>query len=379
MILKKSGLFDLEKLRTLCLFQADHNHNNKFLGREMMNKAVKDSLIAPEQYSVPGKKAISHALNKTLLFDNVRYQKANMCITSCDLKSCYDRIVHSPAMIAARSIGTPNEPLISFFSSLQQVKYYTRTAYGISADTFGGIEKGYLHNPQGAGQGNGAAKQLWAIVSSKMFKVLHELGLASLIKTPISNTGLWLVGFAYVDDSDLFTFATNNGPEETVKKMQEIVNVWEKVAKVTGGAIAPLKCWWYMINFTWDQFGNWRYTTKDEMPYKLTANDAQDEVKIIKRLEVNDAQEMLGVFISPSGNNERQIQNLLSKAHDYAERVRTCHTYRHEAWLGLTTMAMKALEYCLPATTLTEKDCDKIMWPLLQQFLPRCGVNRYIK
>ena len=30
MIFKKAGLFDITKLRTLCLFQADHNHNNKF-------------------------------------------------------------------------------------------------------------------------------------------------------------------------------------------------------------------------------------------------------------------------------------------------------------------------------------------------------------
>ena len=32
MILKKAGLFDIEKLSTLCLFQADYNHNNKYLG-----------------------------------------------------------------------------------------------------------------------------------------------------------------------------------------------------------------------------------------------------------------------------------------------------------------------------------------------------------
>ena len=119
----------------------------------------------------------------------IRYKKTNMCMTSCDLKSCYDRIVHSPAMLAARSIGTPRALLISFFSSLQQVKYYTRTVYGLSEKTFGGIEKGYLHNPQGAGQGNGAAPQLWAIVSSKKFAMLHDLGLASCITTPISNTG----------------------------------------------------------------------------------------------------------------------------------------------------------------------------------------------
>ena len=63
------------------------------------------NMLAPEQYSVTGKKCISHVVNKTILFDNVRYAKSCLCMTSCDLKSCYNRIAHAPAMIAARSMG----------------------------------------------------------------------------------------------------------------------------------------------------------------------------------------------------------------------------------------------------------------------------------
>ena len=379
MILKKAGLFDLDKLRTLCLFQADHNHNNKFLGKEMMSHALKNSCIAPEQYSVTGKKAISHALNKTLLFDNIRYNKGCLSLTSCDLKSCYDRIVHNPAMLALRSCGVPKQPLISFFSSLQNVKYYTRTAFGISDETFGGIEKGFTQKPQGSGQGNGAAPQIWAIVSSKMFAMLHELGLASVIKAPISGTSLWLVGFAYVDDSDLFTYSKSHDVEETVKKMQCIVTAWERAAKVTGGAIAPLKCWWYLVTFQWNKHGEWRYGKAQENEIKMLAKDADEKLHEIKRLDCSEAQEMLGVHIAPDGSSKAQLKVLTEKARDYAERLRICHTYRHEAWLGLTTIATKSIEYCLPATTLSEKECDSIMWILLKEFLPRSGVNRFVK
>ena len=56
MILKKAGLYNLEKLRTLCLFQADFNHNNKFLGKSTMAHATEHQLTAAEQYSTPGKK-----------------------------------------------------------------------------------------------------------------------------------------------------------------------------------------------------------------------------------------------------------------------------------------------------------------------------------
>lgn len=84
----------------------------------------------------------------------------------------------------------------------------------------------------------GAAPQIWAIVSSKMFAMLHKLGLATLVKTPISDTGLWLVGFAYVDNLDLFTYSLTHNIDETVQNMQKIVTAWEAAVKVTGGAIA---------------------------------------------------------------------------------------------------------------------------------------------
>ena len=60
MILKKSGLYNVDKLRTIVLYEADFNHNNKFLGKSMMQYAVPRNLIAKEKYSIPKKKAIDH-------------------------------------------------------------------------------------------------------------------------------------------------------------------------------------------------------------------------------------------------------------------------------------------------------------------------------
>ena len=380
MILKKAGLFNIEKLRTLCLFQADHNHNNKFLGRNLMAHAVKNNAMAKEQFSVIGKRSISHALNKTLLFDAIRYQKYCAGHTSCDLKSCFDRIVHTPAMLAARSCGIPKPPLVSFFATLQEVQYHTRTCYGVSEETFGGMESNFSHAPQGAGQGNGAAPQLWALVSSKMFSILHELGLATIVSLPISGTDLHIVGFAYVDDSDLFTFSTSHDINETVNKMQIIVDAWERSAKLTGGAIAPLKCWWYLIMFEWNDNGDWKYgSLNDTNQIKLTACDENAERQEIKYLRPYEAQEMLGVYIAPDGNCDVQYGHLLDRARQLADKMRTTPCYQHEAWLGLTSIAMKSIEYCVPATTLSKEQCDTIMWQLIKEFLPKAGINRYIK
>ena len=111
----------------------------------------------------------------------------------------------------------------------------------------------------------------------------------------------------------------------------------------------------------------------------MSALDADNNRQQVQCLASNQAQEMLGVFIAPDGNHKEQFQNLLSKAKFLGERNRTIPAYSHEAWTGLTHIAMKSLEYCLPSTNLTKSECTTIMWELLRAFLPKAGINRYIK
>ena len=58
MILKKEGITDIDRLRTIVLFESDYNHNNKYLGRHMMKHCMKNKMMAKEQYSVPGKNVL---------------------------------------------------------------------------------------------------------------------------------------------------------------------------------------------------------------------------------------------------------------------------------------------------------------------------------
>ena len=51
----------------------------------MMKQTMDNGLMTKKQCSIMGKKSISNALNKTLLFDNLRYQKVCLSLTSCDL------------------------------------------------------------------------------------------------------------------------------------------------------------------------------------------------------------------------------------------------------------------------------------------------------
>ena len=62
----------------------------------------------------------------------------------------------------------------------------------------------------------------------------------------------------------------------------------------------------------------------------------------------------------------------------WAEKVRTGAIDKRDAWQALTLTIMKKLEYPLLALTLTEKECDFIMAPILKSALPRPGLCRNI-
>ena len=160
------------------LIEADFNLNNKYIGRDMLCKAEKALLLANEQYgSRKRKTAILHALNKRLTFDILRQQKKGSAICSSDLKSCYDRIVHSFAALAMRRAGAAESATVSMFKTLQKLRHKVRTAFGDSDESFGGENWRDLEALMGVGQGNGAGPVIWAVISTVFFDTLRKTDL----------------------------------------------------------------------------------------------------------------------------------------------------------------------------------------------------------
>ena len=112
MLEKKPGVSQVTKLRTILLYEAGFNHNNKLMGRAMMQYAEKHHLLAPEQYgSRKAHSAIYQCVNKVLTFDILRQTKSPGALCSNDAKSCYDRIAHGAAGLAMQRCGVPS-PLV---------------------------------------------------------------------------------------------------------------------------------------------------------------------------------------------------------------------------------------------------------------------------
>ena len=137
MIEKKAGNYRVDKLRTILLYEADFNQNNKLMAKTMMRQAETHQLLAPEQYgSRKFHNAQDQSLNKCLTFDILRQTRTRAGMAGVDLKSCYDRIVHSAAGLAMQRVGCPHPAIESSFQTIQQLRHFIRTIYGDSTRSF---------------------------------------------------------------------------------------------------------------------------------------------------------------------------------------------------------------------------------------------------
>ena len=63
---------------------------------------------------------------------------------------------------------------------------------------------------------------------------------------------LHLAGCGFVDDKNLFQIElAEDDYYEVAAKLQDALNWWEKCTKVSGGAIAPRKSWYGLVQFDW--------------------------------------------------------------------------------------------------------------------------------
>ena len=376
MIKKKQQEEHISRLRSIVLTEADFNFNNKILGKLTLQVAEEKGAIAKEQYgSRKGRSSIDHALNKRLFYDIVRQSRRPAALCSNDAKSCYDRIVHTVAILAYRQLGIAHPPMECMIKTIQNMKHHFRTAHG---DSIFYLENNTLIPFQGTLQGNGASPTTWVIISSVLLDMMRTLVFGGKFILPISGTSHSMVAFAYVDDTDIITFDMEKERtlEETMEKMQEAIQAWEGGLKATGGAIVPAKSWVYPIDFKFNQKGEWSYKSLEDIDTQFEVQDCNDQVQLLPQVEPMVGKETLGVYLSPDGNNKAAIKALNDKAKEWASLIKAGHLKRNLAWQAAETTILKSLQYPLPALTLSEKECNKIMQPVKAVALSRTSISR---
>jgi hypothetical protein len=97
---------------------------------------------------------------------------------------------------------------------------------------------------QGVYQGNGAGPVIWAVVSSPVLQILRQEGYEAYFKAAISGEQIRLVGYAFVDDTDLIQTGTTIDAtfDDVFQLAQAELSRWEALIRATGGALVVSTC-----------------------------------------------------------------------------------------------------------------------------------------
>lgn len=248
-ILKKARVYDVEKMRTILLINAEFNINNKLLSKEMMINAEMFKTIAKEQFSSrKWLNAIKAALNKWLTYDIMRKWKLVGAICLNNAKSCYNRISHNVASLAMQRQGAAKNVVKCKFSTLQKANHKVKTVFSSLSETY----REEIHpSLQGMGQENGCGPASWAAISTPIINMIRTAGFGFQILSAVSIMVIAFICCAFVDDTDVVHTAedVNTLGEEVMYKMQQVVDHWEGGIKATHRALVPNKSFWVLTNF----------------------------------------------------------------------------------------------------------------------------------
>lgn len=201
MLEKIFGIRLVSKLRAILLMEADFNAANKeIFGSRMMNQARKHKLIPEEIFTEKNRTADDGHLAKVLVHDIARQLWAPYGLASVDAANCYDRIAHAIASLVFQSFGVPKEAATCMLETIQNMKFFLRTAFGDSKEFASSTVD---IKTQGACQGNGAASATWGVISITVLRSHKWKGHGAKFIAPISLIKLNLAAILFVDDTDI--------------------------------------------------------------------------------------------------------------------------------------------------------------------------------
>lgn len=114
-------------------------------------------------------------------------------------------------------------------------------------------------------------------------------------------------------------------------RQQQGTLCWELTLEITGGALKPAKCYWYLIDFQWKN-GEWSYKITDNLECNILGD--KGTCHILLSLSVEEAKQIMGVWQNLTGDNTRQIDEIIEKHENMINNLRSSEIARKIMWKG---------------------------------------------
>jgi len=374
MLQKVPGCHLISKLRSILLMEADFNCANKIIyGSRMLDNVRRYGFMPDEIFSERNRTAEEGSLSKVLFYDVVRQSRLSAGISSVDADNCYDRVSHAIASLVFRSFGVSQEATGAMLQTIQDMKFFLRTAFGDSSDFAGALAE---VKTQGLCQGNGAAPAGWAVVSITILNAHKRKGHGAKFLCPISLVRSDLSAILYVDDTDVIHLDMTKDEDklETLQCLQESVFNWGKLLIATGGSLKPSKCFFHLISFSWKPDGGWVYDKneeEEELTLEIPLPDGSSAV--IEHCGVEEAHKTLGVVTCPSGNSGPAIARMKEVAKGWIDQATSAKLARRKFWMLMTRQFWPKVGYGIGAISANYMELAECLMRQYYDLVPLGG------
>ena len=375
---KSPGNINIDKMRAICLFEADFNYLNKYVfAKQMMNKAFEAEIVPSEQFAKRGSQANQGVLASVLVCDMSRTQHRTAAIASVDLADCYDSVAHPIVSIALQSFKVRVEMVAMMLSVIQKMSWHLRTTFGQSKTSFGGTT---ADPSMGIGQGSTAAPPAFTGQSTIMVNGYKTLGHGAEIYGAWTGDLMKLAALLYVDDSDLLhMFKEVMSDDEFLEKVQRATDDWGGIVKATGGSLKPAKCFWYLMSYKFNKNGTVRLKGLSELPQtELTIPQENGSKVAIQLKSVSVSEKKLGVYTCPDGDFSDQLAYISKSGMEHASRLQAGSLHRRDARLSVDLALMPKMLYGGVSISTSLTEMERTFMKVYFQLLPSMGVNRNI-
>ena len=383
MISKLDGQARIDKLRVIHGYEADYNGLLKI---EWPQRAVKNAtktevLNYSQGGGQKGRQASHIVLQKEMKYMYARLRKHNMATMDNDAKACYDRIIMSLATIVSGYYGLPRNIRKLQAKAIRAMQFHIKTALGVSEDYYTDTPTTPLH---GSGQGSGSASTLWLFISSIIMTIYQDLATGMKMTNAEITEKLheWIDG--YVDDTSIFTsieeISEVPNAVTIAEQLQKDASIWEKLLSATGGKLELTKCFYYILQWKFDEEGVPSHTSKQELEengVKIAIQEiGKDQPTEIKHLDCDEAHRTLGIYKTITGNQQEQKKQTSQKSETISRAVGASHFTRKQAKTAWNAIYIPGVTYPSVATYLKQKELEKIENRAITVFLPKMGYNR---
>jgi hypothetical protein len=129
------------------------------MGQTFVHQGEDNNCFGKQQHgSRPKHQAINAVHMKTLTYNLTRILWVSLIMFDNNARGCFDRIIIALAMIAAMQFGMPKSAARMHSLVLLHMKYFIKTAHGISEAFYRELRDYLLY---GTGQGSGASPSVW--------------------------------------------------------------------------------------------------------------------------------------------------------------------------------------------------------------------------